>query len=323
MVDDLSWNDPELMLSVALSTASFCVILFALVMALRGSRGLGLSHSLASLLFPLSQLILVTFINVSLVIGPLSPVTNVAVLVVSVLCAVSDHFLFKGLRAAGEHDAVEGQARLVREQVEAQRAYERRLDADRARTRAARALIMKELREAEAMLYDDGDVAEALERATCAIARMDGAKRFCAHPMIDALLSAKAEECARRDVRFCVKVNVPAGSFLPSADLCAVFANMLDNAIAAASRAAGEARFVDVRARVESGRFTLLVANGCASGERCADSLRTSTRRSFSDEHGWGMLIVENIVARHGGVFDVAMREGACEACASMRVDGA
>ena len=35
MVDDLSWNDPELMLSVALSTASFCVILFALVMALR------------------------------------------------------------------------------------------------------------------------------------------------------------------------------------------------------------------------------------------------------------------------------------------------
>ena len=317
MVDDLSWNDPELMLSVALSTASFCVILFALVMALRGSRGLGLSHSLASLLFPLSQLILVTLINVSLVIGPLSPVMNVAVLVVSVLCAVSDHFLFKGLRAAGEHDAVEGQARLVREQVEAQRAYERRLDADRARTRAARALIMKELREAEAMLDDDGDVAEALERATCAIARMDGAKRFCAHPMIDALLSAKAEECARRDVRFCVKVNVPAGSFLPSADLCAVFA------IAAASRAAGEARFVDVRARVESGRFTLLVANGCASGERCADSLRTSTRRSFSDEHGWGMLIVENIVARHGGVFDVAMREGACEACASMRVDGA
>ena len=165
MVDDLSWNDPELMLSVALSTASFCVILFALVMALRGSRGLGLSHSLASLLFPLSQLILVTFINVSLVIGPLSPVMNVAVLVVSVLCAVSDHFLFKGLRAAGEHDAVEGQARLVREQVEAQRAYERRLDADRARTRAARALIMKELREAEAMLDDDGDVAEALDRA--------------------------------------------------------------------------------------------------------------------------------------------------------------
>lgn len=98
---------------------------------------------------------------------------------------------------------------------------------------------------------------------------------------------------------------------------------MLDNAIAAASRAAGEARFVDVRARVESGRFTLLVANGCASGERCVDSRRTSTRRSFSDEHGWGMLIVENIVARHGGVFDVAMREGACEACASMRVDEA
>ena len=212
MVDDLSWNDPELMLSVALSTASFCVILFALVMALRGSRGLGLSHSLASLLFPLSQLILVTFINVSLVIGPLSPVMNVAVLVVSVLCAVSDHFLFKGLRAA---------ANTMRWRVR------RGLCASRsrlsARTSAAwtpivrgrappRALIMKELREAEAMLDDDGDVAEALDRATCAIARMDGAKRFCAHPMIDALLSAKAEECARRDVRFCVKVNVPAGA---------------------------------------------------------------------------------------------------------------
>ncbi len=47
---------------------------------------------------------------------------NAAVFVVSVLCAVSDHFLFKGMRAAEEHDAVEEQARLVSEQVEAQRA---------------------------------------------------------------------------------------------------------------------------------------------------------------------------------------------------------
>lgn len=323
MAREISWSDPGVALSVALSAASFFVILLVLVIAQRDARGYGFSHKLASLLFPLSQLVLVSFINVSLVVGPISPVMNAAVFVVSVLCAVSDHFLFKGMRAAEEHDAVEEQARLVSEQVEAQREYGRRLSLDRARTRAARALIMKELREAEEMLEDDGDIASALDRASCAVARMDAAKRFCAHPMIDALLLSKEEECARRDVRFNVKIDVPSGSFLPSADLCAVFANTLDNAISAADRAADDARFVDLRARVESGWFVLSVVNGCVPGESRFDERRAEGRRSFSDEHGWGMLIIKNIAARHDGSFDVSVHEDMWEVSVAMRVDAA
>lgn len=300
---------------------------------------------LASLLYPLSQAIIVSFLLYMFAAGGLPAWTYLAACAMSILCAVSDWFLFKGLRSAEDKELAEARVHLLEEQVDAQEAYGRALERQRQEAQGVRRVIADELRHAQELLDSAGGDA-ALERATQAVSRMDGGRRFCAHQVVDALLMLKARACDQAGIRFDVQVELPPDAFLPSVDLGAVFSNALDNAINACRDVPEGERFVSVRAHVAHGLFVLKVANACdpdaeagrgsGSPHRAAEDSRREggndpgmepkgkapRRGTGLSEHGWGLLIMEDVAKRHDGELTIEQQGGICTTVIVMRSSG-
>ena len=160
-------------------------------------------------------------------------------------------------------------------------------------------------------------------------------KRFCEHPAVDALLAAKAARCKKERVVFTVRAEVPLEVGMQPVELCAVFANALDNAINACEGLAEGARWIEVEARCAHGFFSLIVRNSCASDvatpARCAsggfhaplgEKRRARAQRADGvagaaaesaaalPEHGWGLSIIEAIMRRHDGDLSCTAEHG-------------
>ncbi len=294
------------------------------------------ARRMLNMLYPASQMLAVAF--AVWLVGAYAFGRDAAVFValLGMVCAVLDPVLFRSVLTAERADREAARARLLEEQVAAQKRH-----ADLAQRGAAQAdeLRVKLLRELE-----------GLEAALAAgdVARADGAlagaeyvvrppeKRFCEHPAVDALLAAKAAQCAEAGVELGVAAAVPLDAGMQPVELCAVFANALDNALHACT-APGAAGVDGVRPRIElaarpaHGFFSLVVRNPCAPGAAApargvsggfrsplgekrrgggaAGGARADAAAALP-EHGWGLSIIEAIVRRHDGDLSCTAERG-------------
>lgn len=132
-----------------------------------------------------------------------------------------------------------------------------------------------------------------------------GQKYYTSEKLLNLILNDKADAMQRAGVREDIKVGELSLDFMESTDVTALFANLLDNAIAAATGSRGKY----VRLRVGEARqfVSVVVENGCDSRPLPRDGAFRSRKPGHE---GLGLEIIQRTVARYGGDVSFEWREG-------------
>ncbi|WP_165173163.1 GHKL domain-containing protein [Adlercreutzia sp. ZJ242] len=230
----------------------------------------------ANVLIPGMQVVIMAFLLVCFIMNDVPTWFYALVVASGGLCAAGDVVLVKALNASEEKDLVEERERVLREQMELQVEHLARLEADAADARHAKADIAGRLKRVVRAL----DELEAVEAGEAPEDMVENVRRqmrsasawvrvrpsSCGHPVVDALLDSKLELCAQQGIRTDLALQVPYDLAVRNVDLCAVFSNVMDNAIAACAQVnPASERFITMKARVAGGFFMLEATNSCRS----------------------------------------------------------
>lgn len=304
---------------LALTQFPLLVAMMALPRILSVTRGKRLA---LHILFPLSQ---GAFIGVQMIYALRScDWTYAAVLVCcSIICAIIGTTLVRHLVASEQREEQSNRLHLVEVQTEAQRRRMQEIDEDVEGVRDDYRRFLRKLDDLDQALRNGSPVSE-VEHNVHVASNALGARptRLCDNLIVDALLSMKIQEAQRKGIAFRCNANVGKATPLDDVELCAVFANLCDNALHACERmreggvgagsvsspASGTTSdssrpWIRVQARIDDTHCMITVANACPA--HMDDTSRRSGRTAIP-EHGWGMQILESIASKHKGTFSSA-----------------
>ena len=274
-------------------------------------------RALVSLVFPLSQLVVLSFLVWYVVVYQPTLWVLAAVGVAVALCIVADVMLFRALAVIDEAELAAERVRLLEEQRELQRVYYARLRSGLEEARGMREDIVAVLCDLERLLAE-GRADEAAERIRRAADNMDSADEYCCeNRAVGALMAMKLRACADADIPVDCQIVVPEDLAILDVDLCAVFSNLMDNAIRSCRTVEGPCRRITIKACLVSGVLMVDLLNGRVEegeGDDLAEGLRP--RVAFADRelpvasHGWGLQILRSLACRYGGSLKAEAEDG-------------
>lgn len=276
----------------------------------RRRRDLPLLRRLINALFPLSQMCVVAFLFYYAIVDDLPLWVFSVTVAAGLACCPVDAVLFKALHEAEEKDLVKERVRLLEEQLAAQEGYRRRLESDMVEAHRIRSDLVAELEHIDECLerQETMQASEGLQRAVDLMG--SSSYCYCEHRAVDALVTMKAKACEEAGVRATVLLDVPEDVPLSSVELCAVFSNLLDNALHACERLPEAERFVDLRSSVQGAYLVVDMRNSCMREDAVGARAKRGGRAGRGlAEHGWGLQIVQGVAERHGGTL-LAERDG-------------
>lgn len=206
-------------------------------------------------------------------------------------------FLFRMLDDAHDVDVAEERARAAELVLTAFREYDARLESDMREAEQVLRGILASLDDLEAAV-ERGDERELAHSVETALSASLPTRRWCDHSAVNMLLDIKSQAAKEAGVSLEADVVVPRDAAIPALDLCAVFSNLLDNAVDAARKASEGRRWVRVFASERGGRLVIRTEN---DGSGLSAKKRLSTVRPGIEEHGWGLRILAELARRHDG----------------------
>lgn len=230
-------------------------------------------------LFPASQLCVVDFVLWCDVAYDVPTLPVAAVVVLGVLCGLVDLLLFRALREACRHVEAAEEVRELEDQLAVQELLCKRSEHEREESDKIRHMIRENLVAAEAdlRLRHASGAGANLDKAIDAIGLASA--RRCQHPAVDALVELKQHDAQALGVQLDVHLNVPLDLALPSAEVCAVFSNLLDNALRACAAVPQGQRVASVTARMWGRYFVVDVENSCVA-KTAAQPAKTNAMRA-------------------------------------------
>lgn len=283
-------------------------------------RDMPVKRRLANMLYPASQLVLMLFAIGGSCTFSLSTMVIVVACLFGFAAVIYDIDLFKVLIVSERKDMAIARSRQLEQQLAAQEKRADELAREVARARTIQKSMIDQLSQLkEYLAANDAQAAQdLLAQATQSLAPRK--VRLCDNPAVDALLASKVSQCEELEIPFKANVVVPELSDIPDAELCATFANLIDNAINASKEliesgqacAGGGAKkpFIEIDAMVAAGYLSVRVRNACLDQHAKTHRSRKHPH-SINDQHGWGKSIVAIIARRHDGSFTCTAENGA------------
>lgn len=316
---------PLLVAEVALSTCVLAAMSIAAAVLFRRFEHLTAFQRVAFSLFPLSQIACSAALLFATIAFRTSPWIVVAGSVSGIACIPVDALLFKALSEAERRDVVRERARLLEEQVGVQESGAGELMGATAYARGIRTEVASSFRRLDELLAQRA--ARESDRAMDDVVALAGSKslRLCDHEALDALVNMKKRELEREGAEMTCALRVPRDIPVSSAELCALFANLLDNALHACRDIPAQERAVSLRASVQ-GPYLVIDMRNAVSPEVAAGralgspDLKEPTRHirlahgrtseGSIAEHGWGTSVVELVAERYDGAVTFASEGG-------------
>lgn len=135
-------------------------------------------------------------------------------------------------------------------------------------------------------------------------------KRYCGNTVVNTVLAGKSVLMEEKGIRGDITVVLPEELPLSATDLCALFANALDNAIEACEKLRDpEERAVWVRARADKGLLMVQITN--RTNREIPATLETT--KEDKARHGYGLSILREIAERANGTCSIEQRPGVFE----------
>ena len=125
--------------------------------------------------------------------------------------------------------------------------------------------------------------------------------------MIDAILNGKLNIAAQNEIAVNAKAKIPEGTPVTDVDMCAIIGNLLDNAIEENKRLPQENRFLRIYIGQKNTQLYLAFTN--AAGKK-RDKRRSLFLSSKGGQHGLGLVRVESLVKKYGGLFSADSEDG-------------
>lgn len=289
------------------------------VMVWLGMRDMPIKRRLANMLYPTSQLFLLLFAIGGSCLFSLSTMFIVLAGLFGLVGVIYDIDLFKVLIVSERKDMAIARSHQLEQQLAAQERRAEELTQEIVRARTIQKAMFDQLRQLKRHLADNDPQAarDLIAQVTQSLSPHE--VHLCDNPAVDALLASKASQCAELGVPFATNVVVPVQTSIPDAELCAVFSNLIDNAMnaskelvegeqACADKNAQEP-FIEVDALIAAGYLSVRVRNACLE-HRSRPHHTHKQPHSINDMHGWGKSIVALIAHRHNGSFTCVAENG-------------
>lgn len=132
--------------------------------------------------------------------------------------------------------------------------------------------------------------------------------QFCENEIVNAVLLGKQHVIKQQKIKTDIQVSVPKECEISDIDLCAVFANCLDNAIEACQRCELEKRHIRLQARTEKGILALRLENSMV-GELQFKHGELLTSKANKKNHGYGLSEIKDIVQQYNGYLHFQQKE--------------
>lgn len=145
---------------------------------------------------------------------------------------------------------------------------------------------------------------------------------YCGDTTINAVMTAKEAMMRQKKIRLDWKLDVSSPLPYGKADICALFANALDNAAEACEeyrRETDEKKELTVTldARFQKGMFAVSVKNPAPESAEIKNDARAGllpkTTKKDSKNHGFGLRSIREIVERYQGTMEIRREEGQFE----------
>ena len=289
------------------------------VMVWLGMRDMPIKRRLANMLYPTSQLFLLLFAIGGSCLFSLSTMFIVLAGLFGLVGVIYDIDLFKVLIVSERKDMAIARSHQLEQQLAAQERRAEELTQEIVRARTIQKAMFDQLRQLKRHLADNDPQAarDLIAQVTQSLSPHE--VHLCDNPAVDALLASKASQCAELEIPFATNVVVPVQTSIPDAELCAVFSNLIDNAMnaskelvegeqACADKNAQEP-FIEVDALIAAGYLSVRVRNACLE-HRSRPHHTHKQPHSINDMHGWGKSIVALIAHRHNGSFTCVAENG-------------
>jgi signal transduction histidine kinase len=253
------------------------------------------------MVFPISQLFLyfaLYYISI-FKIERLDTVAGVMLLSV-IVCVIADVFLFYAIRQLNDRHIIEKKRIMAESQLQSQLDYYNRLYAGIHSAQKLRHDFNNQLT-AITLLVSRGETDAALLQLSelGAILPGSGPEKFCDNMIVNAVLTSKRAAIDRHGIAFSAELDVPGDITVEGVELCGLFANLLDNAIEACAKVDGE-RKISLTSAVRYGRLIIRMENSKPAAD-APNSRDFRTTKANAEEHGFGMEIIREIVAKHSG----------------------
>lgn len=125
--------------------------------------------------------------------------------------------------------------------------------------------------------------------------------------MVDAILNSKISLMQSRKIRVDATAFVPAKLSISEIDLCILIGNLLDNAMEACMALPEEERFVIVYIKNRGSGLYLSFTNSAGKKMPKQGTLFASSK---GENHGFGLIRVDDIVKKYGGILTRASEDG-------------
>ena len=131
------------------------------------------------------------------------------------------------------------------------------------------------------------------------------------HKMLDSVLNMKLQEAQEAQIEIRCVYDDMTNLKLTLMEVCALFTNLLDNAIESNNRCpAGEQRRMDVACRRRGSMLVVSVSNPvCVEAVQETDGF-FKTAKEDKDMHGFGMRSIRKVLENHDGYMKTDVRDG-------------
>lgn len=126
--------------------------------------------------------------------------------------------------------------------------------------------------------------------------------------IIDTILNVKKQEAEEAGIQFAIESDNLAEISLSDRELCALFSNLLDNALEANQKGPAEAKkWVRLRCLRKGDMLVLLMCNPLFEKVRLVEGIPQTTKEK-KEIHGLGMPSVRKVVDVHGGSMEITVK---------------
>ena len=136
---------------------------------------------------------------------------------------------------------------------------------------------------------------------------------YCGNTTVNAVMSIKEPVIRQKGIRFDWRLELPETLPFENAEICAIWANALDNAIEACMKLEAKKRYIHLESRLQKGVFVLSVKNSAAAPAAHASRALPATTKADRTRHGFGLQSIRQIAACHGGALELHAGDGEFE----------
>lgn len=125
--------------------------------------------------------------------------------------------------------------------------------------------------------------------------------------MVDAIINGKINIASRNDIVVHAKAKIPQKNPVTDIDLCVIIGNLLDNAVEENKKLPPADRFIRIYIGQKNTQLYLAFTNAAGKKRVRKGNVFLSSKGS---DHGFGLVRVESIVKKYGGLFSADSEDG-------------